>query len=75
MTELALGLLAGTWGPQAMEVTAPLLGQWSQLGNKVEDNNISNRPLQTFFALLLASLLTAYWEPWCVPVKRCLWWG
>lgn len=56
-----------------MEVTASLLGQWLQLGNKVDVNDFSNRPLQTFFALLLASLLTAYLEPWCVLVKRRLW--
>jgi hypothetical protein len=43
-----------------MEISTLILGEWLQLGNKVEGNDISNHPLRTCFALLLASLLTVY---------------
>jgi hypothetical protein len=62
-TELALGLVAGTWGvPQALEVSAPLLGGSLQLGNKLKVEDFNKRPLQIFVATLLAFLLMALWE-------------
>jgi hypothetical protein len=63
ITEITFGILYGGWSTaQAVEISAPFLGPWVTLGRNIEVKDFVRSPLQTAFAIAVASILVIKWE-------------
>jgi hypothetical protein len=71
ITEVTFGILFGGWSTtQAIEISAPFLGPWVTLGRSIEVKGFVRSPLQTTFAIAVASILVIKWERYLAPIRR-----
>jgi hypothetical protein len=53
-----------------VKIFAPFLGHWVTLGRTIEVHNFVKSPLQTAFAIALASILAIKWERHLALIRR-----
>jgi hypothetical protein len=61
------------WGMEhnsGVKIFAPFLGHWVTLGHTIEVHNFVRSPLQTAFAIALASILAIKWERHLALIRR-----